>query len=514
MKSIYQNQNAELRQLFAQVSPNRILAVAIDFALEQHVVLFCNGQGEQLLKPFPVHNNAAGFQFLKERILTTCRRLQIDPSHVVLAGEDDPPYALNFLWALNHEWLVLRVNARIAKEHRENLKASTDLLDLLGIAKALLSRQAHRVFPPDLVASDAVRALKTLGRDRDAIVTDATRLKNRIHSHVKILFPGFLEGHKDNPIKPFGKPSLALMAKPDFCAPTYARKKAAPLARSLKNLRIRLSEEKAVKLIKRASEVLAPPPHRIQSEQLVLRSLLEAYQALEETANQLELQQARILATTSAAMLTTLPGAGIITVSALAGELGPSQELGSRAQMASYAGIVPQIEQSGGPDSPAQTKPTGHRCNHRLKNHLVRAAMNIGLLFGPPEVRQDYQALGDQGRHANFIHARRLLGQYKALTSSGSCWLPSSLRKGVVDQGEAAKARYRHQMHEYLSYLWPKLLSKWALYKLEGTFEDPQSPLGQWRDMIRNIYRISLPMDGAPILQEEDVTEPNVGASN
>ena len=52
MKSIYQNQCAELRQLFAQVSPDRILAVAIDFALDQHVVL---------------------------------------------AGEDDPPYALNFL---------------------------------------------------------------------------------------------------------------------------------------------------------------------------------------------------------------------------------------------------------------------------------------------------------------------------------------------------------------------------------------------------------------------------------
>ena len=514
MKSIYQNQCAELRQLFAQVSPDRILAVAIDFALDQHVVLFCNGQGEQVLKPFPVHNNTAGFLFLKERILSTCRRLQIDPSHVVLAGEDDPPYALNFLWALNQEWLVLRVNARIAKEHRENLKASTDLLDLLGIAKALLSRQAHRVFPLNLEANDALQSLKTLERDRDAIVKDATRLKNRIHSHVKILFPGFLEAHKDNPVKAFGKPSLALMAKDDFCATTYARKKAAPLARCLKSLRLRLSQEKAVELIKRASEVLAPPPHRIESEQLALGSLLVAYQALEEAAYQLELQQSRILATHSAAMLTTLPGVGIITVSAMAGELGQPEELGSRAQMASYAGIVPQVEQSGGPNSATQTKPTGHRCNHRLKNHLVRAAMNIGTLFGPTEIRQDYRALRDQGRHANFIHARRLLGQFKALTSSGSCWLPPSLREGVVDQGEAAKARYRNELHEYFSYLWPKLVAKWAVFKLEGIFEDPQSPLGQWRDMIQNIYRISLPMDGPPILKDEEESDVSVGTSN
>ncbi|MBT3646999.1 MAG: hypothetical protein HN542_02025 [Flavobacteriales bacterium] len=140
--------------------------------------------------------------------------------------------------------------------------------------------------------------------------------------------------------------------------------------------------------------------------------------------------------------------------------------------------------------------------------------MNIGTLFGPTEIRQDYRALRDQGRHANFIHARRLLGQFKALTSSGSCWLPPSLREGVVDQGEAAKARYRNELHEYFSYLWPKLVAKWAVFKLEGIFEDPQSPLGQWRDMIQNIYRISLPMDGPPILKDEEESDVSVGTSN
>ena len=187
-KSIYQNQCPQLRELFSSAqNPGRVLVVALDFARDKHLALFCNGLGDELLKPFPLHNDLAGVDLLNERIHKSLKRHRIDPAHVLVGGEDDPSYAKNFLWALHDKWLVLRVNAFKAKKQRENIQASSDKLDLLGIAKMLLNREASVVFNDGGLADQAEHydALKTLGRTRDALVRDQTRLSNRIHSHVQ-----------------------------------------------------------------------------------------------------------------------------------------------------------------------------------------------------------------------------------------------------------------------------------------------------------------------------------------
>ena len=348
LKSIYQSQSHKTRKLFSEAPAERILVVALDFARDQHVALLCNGLGEQLLKPFAVHNNRAGIEFLNQQIDKTRGRLDIDQSHVLIGGEDDPPYALNFLWALHSRWLVLRVNAHQAKQQRENFQASTDQIDLLAIAKTLINRQSVEVFESDEV-SDPCVLLKTVGRDRDALVRDQTRLSNRIHAHVKILFPGFLNEAKDNPMPPFSVASLSLMAKEDFCAATYAGKKVQTLARTLKKLRITKPEEKAATLIQKAKQALPAPSHLVQAQRSVLQTLINVYQAIREAADQLHAQQAALLVRSPAAMLTTLSGIGVITASAITGELGSTQQLGSRAQLCSYAGIVPRVKQTGGP---------------------------------------------------------------------------------------------------------------------------------------------------------------------
>jgi hypothetical protein len=57
-------------------------------------------------------------------------------------GEDCGTFSLNFIHGLRGQGLVvLGVNAKEAKEQRENMQASTDELDLLGIAKLSLNRR-------------------------------------------------------------------------------------------------------------------------------------------------------------------------------------------------------------------------------------------------------------------------------------------------------------------------------------------------------------------------------------
>ena len=146
--SIYPNQNVLLKQIFDRVPARKILCVALDLAKEKHMALCCDGNGEILKDPFPVHNSTQGVEFLCEQALASARRRKISKCNIFFGGEDEASYVANFTAALRaREFLVLRVNAYDAKESRQNRIASTDLLDLLGIAHTLLSRRAQNTAP-------------------------------------------------------------------------------------------------------------------------------------------------------------------------------------------------------------------------------------------------------------------------------------------------------------------------------------------------------------------------------
>ena len=60
-RNIYQNQSQELLNLFQQAADNaKVMCVPIDYAKKDHVVMFCNGHGDILRKPFSVKNSPDG----------------------------------------------------------------------------------------------------------------------------------------------------------------------------------------------------------------------------------------------------------------------------------------------------------------------------------------------------------------------------------------------------------------------------------------------------------------------
>lgn len=491
-KSIYQRQCPQIAAVFNSApSSDKVLIAALDFAKQKHVCLICNGNGQRLLKPFSVHNNREGLVYLLERIKTSCKRHAIAPGHVVIGGEDCPPYALNLLWALHQAKVgcVVRVNAWKAKQQRENVQASTDKLDLLAVAKTLINRDAYLVFDsdPDIDTQNRnYEAMRELGRTRDALVKAQTAVSNRIHNVVNVLFPGFLDPGKDNPISPFAKGCLALMERNDFCATAYARKKPEALAARLKKLGMRESADKARRLIQRAKLELPPCPQTVGVRQQCLGALIATWRNFETLSHQLETQLAASLAISPAAVLTSISGIGVISAGAIGGEQGHPERLGPLAHLCSYAGIVPGIDQTGGPDRPAKVGKVKARCNRRLKRHLVHAINHMGNLLGPPEFRADYDLLKANGQHADFVMARRFLDMAKTLTKYRTIYLPPHLRKAGMD---------REELFEYLQSAWPKLREKWRSYwALEVAFA-PGAPLGIWRALVENTYRIELPME-------------------
>jgi transposase len=116
-------------------------------------------------------------------------------------------YAENFVNTLRAKgWIVAGVNAHDAKKQRANIQASTDRLDLMGIASMLLNRRANC----SPAQSGIYRNLRTLVRHRRKLVVMSTEIRNQIHTVVDRLFPGFLDERKTG-IVAFTNSSLYLM---------------------------------------------------------------------------------------------------------------------------------------------------------------------------------------------------------------------------------------------------------------------------------------------------------------
>ena len=144
-RNIYQNRSQELLHLFEEAGNSaKVMCVPIDYAKKDHVAMLCNGYGDILRKPFTVKNSPEGITYLMEQVTRSCRHRGIKKQHVFFGGEDANTYAQNFVNTLRDKgWLVAGVNAHDAKKQRDNLQASTDRLDLMGIATMLLNCRAN-----------------------------------------------------------------------------------------------------------------------------------------------------------------------------------------------------------------------------------------------------------------------------------------------------------------------------------------------------------------------------------
>ena len=77
-KTIYSIQSQELLRLFEEAgNSSKIMCVPMDYAKKDHVVMFCNGYGDILRKPFSVKNSPEGINYLIDQVSRSCRHRRI-----------------------------------------------------------------------------------------------------------------------------------------------------------------------------------------------------------------------------------------------------------------------------------------------------------------------------------------------------------------------------------------------------------------------------------------------------
>ena len=81
-RNIYSNRSQEILGLFEQAGNNsKVMCVPIDYAKKDHVVMFCNGYGDILRKPFAVKNSPVGVTYLLKQVNRSCRHRGIKNEH-------------------------------------------------------------------------------------------------------------------------------------------------------------------------------------------------------------------------------------------------------------------------------------------------------------------------------------------------------------------------------------------------------------------------------------------------
>jgi len=479
-RSIYGQQSQELLRIYEEAGTSKkVLVGAIDYAKQDHVVMFCNGNGDILRKPFPVKNTPAGVDFLLAQVAGTCCYHKINPKHVFFGGEDCGSYTENFVECVrDHGWLVAGVNAEDAKKQRENLQASTDRLDLLGIARMLINRRGNCA--PSQCGP--YRNMRTLVRHRRKLVSLATEERNRMHGLVDRLCPGFLDEKKSG-LTPFHKPSLRIM-EDRFSAKQIAKRKRSTLAGLISRAGGQRPEELASKLQSYAATVLHAAPEYVPTMQLSLAQHVALYQCLQDNIDALERETAVWLAQTQGAFLMTVKGIGMVLAAGVAAEIGDPATQRPVNNLVSYAGIIPRVSQTGGPDTETYIGAVAHRCNRILKDYIVQSASHIGL-HGVADLMEDHHRRDAAGQHANYGIARRYLRIGMHLMRHSTIYLPPALRGPNVP----AETRV-----EFYQIFWPYLLEKWKKYNAHKIAFAPENPLGQWRNMIQELYGIDLKM--------------------
>ena len=477
-RNIYQNQSQELLSLFESAgSSAKVMCVPMDYAKKDHLVMFCNGHGDILRKPFSVKNTPEGIEYLIDQVIRSCRRRGIKKEHVFLGGEDANSFAENFVSTLRVKgWLVAGVNARDAKKQRMNLQASTDRIDLMGIATMLLNCRAN-CCP---AASGIYRNLRTLVRHRRKLVVMLTEVKNRVHGIVDRLFPGFLNENKSG-IVAFTQSSLYLM-EDRFSPKQIRRRRRQTLIEILKQCGTSKAEETAFKLQQYADQVLHTPVEYVDTLQLSLAQHVKHIKCLQESIAQLEKEIAVNLAQTQGAFLTSLRGIGIVLAAGVSAEIGDPYEQKTLSHVVSYSGIIPRVKQTGGVDGKTYTGSVAKRCNRILKDYVVKSGFHLGL-HGPEDLMIDYKRRDASGQHADFGIGRRYLRMAMSLMRTSQVYLPSRLRK--ADSTLEERAGY------YLT-TWPFLKDKW---KKTGAIEvafAKDRPLGIWRQIVQELYDIKL----------------------
>ena len=339
-----------------------MIYVGIDIAKLNHFAAAVSSDGEILIEPFKFTNDYDGFYLLLSKLAP------LDQNSIIIGLESTAHYGDNLVrFLISKGFKVCVLNPIQTSSMRKNSirKTKTDKVDTFVIAKTLMMQDSLRFMT--LNDLDYIE-LKELGRFRQKLVKQRTRLKIQLTSYVDQVFPE---------LQYFFKSGLHQHS-------VYALLKEAPTPNTIASMHMthlahllevashgHFGKEKAREL-----RVLAQKSVGVNDSSLSIQitHTIEQIELLDSQLFHTELEMANLV-TCLHSVIMTIPGIGFINGGMILGEIGDIHRFSEPKKLLAFAGLDPSVHQSG--NFQAQRTRMSKRGSKVLRYALINAAHNV-----------------------------------------------------------------------------------------------------------------------------------------
>ncbi len=336
--------------------------VGIDIGMESCTMSCLTRDKRQIIKSTPFANAVQGFDWLFERL----EGLGVAPKQILVGLEATSRYGENLLQALlkrGYQVCLFHPAQMHAFAQQRGLRAKTDQLDAVTIARALLSGEARFGYVPN----EQVATYRELIRLQHQLSDDVVRYKNEIHALLVVLFPEFTQVFVDPT-----RPTALAVLKRYPSAQAIAQTEVETLSTCLHELAPRHYGRPPAQELVRLAKASISSGVAVAARSSSLRILCDQLEHTQTNLDQLQREIDQLLdQDPKATGLLGVPEFGPTTVAVLRAELGDLARFTRIDQVVAYVGLDLQVKQSG--KWKGQTKLSKHGSG-RVRRILYLAA--------------------------------------------------------------------------------------------------------------------------------------------
>jgi transposase len=326
---------------------NQIFYAGVDPHKKEHVLAAITPFGDKLAS-FSFENSVPGFKKAEKRLLKVAKEYDLKP---LLGVEDTGGNGSFFTEYMHRRNFSVKTVSPVLVDHRRRKNThpeKSDSRDAEEVARVLLTKSDRL---PDFILSKSssfAKDLNLLVRDRECLINEQTRLKNKLHAALQDTWGIIYKEIIQRDI--FGKRAIGFFLK-------YPAGRDFKKSSSKKYIKPDFFQKLKTEELPEASEIQCKHIRRH------FRRILE----IKEDLADIEKEITEIMETHYPYLLT-LNGCGIVNASKILAEVNDINRFANNSKLARYSGIAPVKCESGETKNEVQSKYGNARLREAIKS--------------------------------------------------------------------------------------------------------------------------------------------------